>query len=89
MSRYSVRILPSALKELESLPVNIRRRIVTKIDGLADDPRPEGCRKLTGAENIYRLRQGDYRVVYEVQDQVLLVLVVRLGHSKDTSRRKT
>jgi mRNA interferase RelE/StbE len=89
VSRYSIRILPSALKELESLPVNIRRRITAKIDGLVDDPRPEGCRKLTGAQNIYRLRQGDYRVVYEVQDQVLLVLVIRLGHRKDIYRRKT
>ncbi|MCE5269960.1 type II toxin-antitoxin system RelE/ParE family toxin [bacterium] len=87
MSRYEITILPAALKQLESLPVGIRRRIAAGIDSLSDNPRPEGCRKLAGSDNLYRLRQGDYRVVYEVRDAVLVVLVIRLGHRKDIYRR--
>ena len=87
MSRYRIEILPSAFKELGNLPLKDRRRITHKIDTLADIPRPTGCRKLTGSENIYRLRQGDYGVIYEVKDQVLLVLVIRVGHRRESYRR--
>ncbi len=58
------------------LLVKIQRKISTKIEALASDPRPAGCRKLRGADDIYRVRVGDYRVLYQVSDDELLVLVV-------------
>lgn len=79
MAKYSVRIKPSAAKELEKVPVEQRRRIARKILLLGDNPRPHGCEKLTG-DDLYRIRQGDYRVVYSIEDDVLIVLVVRVGH---------
>ena len=85
MARYSVLIQPSAAKELEKLPVEQRRRIGKKIRSLADEPRPYGCEKLSG-DDLYRIRQGDYRVVYSIEDKVLVVLVVRVGHRRDVYR---
>jgi mRNA interferase RelE/StbE len=85
VARYSVFIQPSAAKELEKLPVEQRRRIGKKIRSLADEPRPYGCEKLSG-DDLYRIRQGDYRVVYSIVDKVLVVLVVRVGHRRDVYR---
>ncbi len=85
MARYSVLIKPSAAKELEKVPVEQRRRIATRILSLAENPRPYGCEKLTG-DDLYRIRQGDYRVVYSIEDDVLIVLVVRVGHRRDVYR---
>ncbi len=85
MAKYSVRIKPSATKELEKVPVEHRRRIATRILSLAENPRPYGCEKLTG-DDLYRIRQGDYRVVYSIEDDVLIVLVVRVGHRRDVYR---
>jgi mRNA interferase RelE/StbE len=85
VARYSVFIQPSAAKELEKLPVEQRRRIGKKIRSLADEPRPYGCEKLSG-DDLYRIRQGDYRVVYSIEDKVLVVLVVRVGHRRDVYR---
>lgn len=67
MASYKLRIKPSAVKELEVLPTKDRRKIVTRIEELASDPRPHGCEKLSGLEQ-YRVRQGDYRVVYSIDD---------------------
>ncbi len=61
-------------------------RIETKIDGLARDPRPRGVKKLAGEEELYRLRVGDYRIIYQVRDRVLVVLVVNVGHRRDVYR---
>ena len=85
MARYSVLIQPSAAKELRKLPLEQRRRIVAKIGSLADNPRPYGCEKLVENE-LYRIRQGDYRIVYSIRDEVLTVLVVRVGHRRDVYR---
>lgn len=85
MASYSVQIKPSAVKELERLPDKVRRQIVKKILALADQPRPQGSEKLTG-EELYRIRQGDYRVLYEIHDAVLTVLVVRVGNRRDVYR---
>ena len=76
MSRHRIEFAPVAARQFGSLPVKIQRRVSTKIEALATDPRPAGCRKLKGAENIYRVRVGDYRVLYQIRDDVLLVLVV-------------
>jgi mRNA interferase RelE/StbE len=85
VASYSVGIKRSAAKELESLPDKIRRRIADRIQALGTEPRPPGCEKLTG-EELYRIRQGDYRVVYSVTDAELTVLVIRVRHRRDVYR---
>lgn len=85
MASYSVSIKPSAVKELEGLPIKDRRRIARRIQGLASDPRPPGCEKLAG-DDRYRVRQGDYRVVYGVDDVERQVLVVKIGNRRDVYR---
>ena len=87
MASYRIRIKQSAAKELESIGTRAdRRRIVQRIQSLADDPRPPGCQKLSG-RNRYRLRQGRYRILYSIQDEILVVHVVRIAHRKDVYRR--
>lgn len=85
MDSYKIQIKPSAAKELKKIPLKDRRRIVAHITELADDPRPQGCEKLSGADK-YRIRQGNYRVVYSIQDQNLIVLVIRIAHRKEVYR---
>ena len=86
MARYKLRIKKSAAKELEAIPLKAdRRRIVARIESLADDPRPDGCRKLSGSER-YRIRQGRYRIVYTIEDDVLVVYVVKVGDRKNIYR---
>ena len=76
MASYSVLIKQSAAKEIETLPLKGRRRVVARIHALSDNPRPAGCEKLSGEEK-YRLRQGDYRILYEIRDRELIVTVYR------------
>jgi mRNA interferase RelE/StbE len=83
---YKVIIKRSAEKEIEALPLKDRRRVVAKIQSLADNPRPPGCEKLSGADK-YRLRQGDYRILYEIIDRDLIITVVRVGHRRDVYYR--
>lgn len=85
MAAYSVLITRSAEKEIDHLPVGIRRLVVRRIFALADDPRPHGSQKLTG-EDKYRIRQGDYRVVYTIEDAVVTVTVVHVAHRSDVYR---
>ena len=85
MASYKLFIKPSAVKELEALPPKDRRKVITKIEALADEQRPHGCEKLSGQE-YYRVRQGDYRVVYEIDDAAQTVLVVKVGHRRDVYR---
>jgi mRNA interferase RelE/StbE len=86
VARYSVLIKPSALKEIESIPLKRdRQRILGRIERLSEDPRPPGSRKLAGQE-AYRLRQGRYRVLYTIADRELIVEVVRVGDRKDVYR---
>jgi mRNA interferase RelE/StbE len=85
VASYRLLIKPSAVKELEALPAKDRRRIVPRIEGLASEPRPHGCEKLSGLEQ-YRVRQGDYRVVYGVDDEARVVIVVKIGHRRDVYR---
>jgi len=78
---YSLRIKASAAKEIERLePKKVRRQIVTRIQTLATNPRPPGCEKLAGAGDRYRVRHGVYRIVYEVRDEELVVVLVKVGH---------
>ena len=85
MASYRLLIKPSAGKEIEALPKQDRRRIVAKITSLSRDPRPPGCETLSGHDQ-YRLRQGNYRILYEIQDLDLIVVVVKVGHRRDVYR---
>jgi mRNA interferase RelE/StbE len=85
VASYKLFIKPSAAKEIEALPKPERRRIVAKVSSLSRDPRPPGCEKLSGQDR-YRLRQGNYRILYEIQDMALVVVVVKVGHRRDVYR---
>jgi mRNA interferase RelE/StbE len=78
---YRVEVSRRAAKTVTSLEKPLRRRVLAAIDALASDPRPPGCKKVSG-QDAWRIRVGDYRVVYEVHDGVLLVLVVDVGHRR-------
>lgn len=87
-SDYSVEFRPSAEKSLDKLDGRSRARILRRIIALAVDPRPPGVKALTGERGLWRIRIGDYRVVYEINDTKLLVLVVRIAHRSDVYRRR-
>jgi len=86
VAKYNIQIKPSAVKELERIPYKKdRRKIVNRIQILADNPRPVGSKKLAGQER-YRIRQGWYRVIYEVNDLEIVIYVVKIGHRKHVYR---
>ena len=85
MASYKLLIKPSAGKEIEAVPRQDRRRIVAKITSLSGDPRPTGSEKLSGHDH-YRIRQGNYRILYEIQDLDLVALIVKVGHRRDVYR---
>jgi len=82
---YKLFIKPSAAKELETLPVKARGMIARKIQSLAADPRPRRSEKLSG-EDLYRIRQGDYRVLYDIQDKARVIVVIKIGHRREVYR---
>jgi mRNA interferase RelE/StbE len=86
VASYSILMTRSAAKELERVPAKDRQRMVARIRSLAGNPRPVGAEKLSG-EDKYRLRQGDYRILYEIADSALIVTVVRIGNRRDVSPR--
>lgn len=88
MGRYRVEIARRAVKSIARLPRSEQLRIRAAIDLLADEPRPPGCVALSGEESVYRVRVGDYRILYEVIDARLVVQVVRVGHRRDAYRRR-
>ncbi len=83
--RYEIEFLPGAARQLEKLPIGGRTLVVVAIDGLSEDPRPDGAKLLSGTsdERIWRLAVGDYRVLYQVMDGVLLVLIVRVADRRE------
>ncbi len=83
MGRYSVELKPSARKELERLPGRVIERIVPRLEALEEEPRPAGCKKLKGGRDEWRIRVGDYRVVYTVDDVKLRVSVTRVRHRSE------
>ncbi len=85
MARYEILFKESVYKELKSIPKTDLKKILSKIERFADDPRPIGSQKLTGFE-LYRVRQGQYRIVYSIQDNQLLIHVLKVGHRKDIYR---
>jgi mRNA interferase RelE/StbE len=85
--RYTIEIKPSAARTLRLLPAPVRGKLVAAIDALADEPRPSGCKKLAGQIDRYRVRAaGTYRIVYEIHDDRLIVVVIRVGHRRDVYR---
>lgn len=85
---YAVEVQPAALKALAKLPRGDRERVAARIDGLATDPRPAGCTKLSGVANAWRIRSGNYRIVYTIDDAIRIVTVTRVGHRRDVYRRR-
>ncbi|MGC6426352.1 MAG: type II toxin-antitoxin system RelE family toxin [Akkermansiaceae bacterium] len=82
MEKYSLEIRKSVEKDLKRISRQDQIRILTKIVALVEDPRPPGCKKLSGQER-YRLRQGNYRILYEIRDERLIVTVVKVGNRRD------
>jgi mRNA interferase RelE/StbE len=82
---YAVEILRSAQKQLAKIDTQTQERIIDSIRALADNPRPSGCKKLSGRP-AWRIRVGDYRVIYEINDRKLVIVVVTLGNRKDVYR---
>ena len=81
---YSITIKKSAAKELEHLPGNIIRKVTHDIYPLANNPRPAGSKKLKGAsENLWRIRIGDYRIIYLIEDTIKIIDIRKIGHRKD------
>jgi mRNA interferase RelE/StbE len=85
MTKYSLSFKASVAKDLRQIPKRDVLSILKRIEGLADDPRPSGSEKLSGQER-FRVRQGTYRIVYEIKDQELIVTVVKIGHRRDVYR---
>ena len=87
MDGYSLEIRRSAARELDAVePRAQRRRIVARIGALAANPRPAGSQKLAGSELAFRIRQGDFRIVYEIDDRERRIVVVKIGHRREVYR---
>lgn len=89
--RYHVEFTPAAARQQRKLPVDVQRRVVRALEELESDPRPHGARKLAGEDNLWRLRVGDFRVIYSIEDNrlllLVLVLVVRVANRRDVYDR--
>ncbi|HOC67862.1 MAG: mRNA interferase RelE [Candidatus Hydrogenedentes bacterium ADurb.Bin101] len=80
--KYSIEFSRRAARQIDELEATLRIRVIKKIEALSDNPRPLGVQKLVGSENDYRIRIGDYRVVYEIRDSVLVVIVIKVTHRR-------
>ena len=87
MARFSVALKTSARKELKALDDVLLERIITKLDELSDEPRPAGCKKLKGAQDLWRIRVGDYRIVYAIDDKSHHIDITRIRHRRDVYER--
>jgi mRNA interferase RelE/StbE len=85
MAKYEILFKESVWKDLKKIPKPVLKKILSKVEMLGNDPRPMGCEKLTG-EELFRIRQGNYRIVYSIQDNELTVWVIKVGHRKDVYR---
>jgi mRNA interferase RelE/StbE len=86
MGDYAVNFSRTASKEIDALPAKTALRVVEAIGGLGIQPRPPGCKKLSGNESVWRIRIGDYRVIYEIHDANCTILVTRVRHRRDVYR---
>ncbi len=83
---YQIEFVNQAAKQFRTLPVQIQEQLKAKIDALSTNPRPHGITKLAGEDDLYRIRSGDYRIIYTIQDRQLLILIVKIGHRRDVYR---
>ena len=88
MARYRVELTPAALRDLKKLDQQIQKRLSSAIDRLAENPRLRGAKALQGDSSILRFRSGTYRILYQIDDRKLLILIIRLGHRKDVYRAR-
>lgn len=86
MANYKIEVSSTAEKALKKIPKKDLVKIVESIQILSINPFPDGCRKLAGEENTYRIRQGHYRIIYEVEGKKLFILILKIGHRKDIYR---
>lgn len=86
MEPYRIEYAKGVEKDFRKIPTKAADRIAASIDKLGADPRPAGCVKLVGFETAYRIRVGDYRVIYQIHDSVMIILVIEVGHRKDIYR---
>lgn len=84
---YQVEFSRRAEKQFKALPQQIQNRLQSRIDTLAENPRSVNATKLEGEENQYRIRVGNYRIVYEIQDRVFLIILLRIGHRREVYRK--
>lgn len=83
MAKYKLFFTETFYKNLKVIPAKDTKRILTRIKRLADDPRPAGSQQLSGRSDQYRVRQGDYRIIYSIEDEKLVVIVVKVGHRRE------
>jgi len=83
---YRIKISKGAARDLGALPANTLRRVNERIVALAERPRPDGVKKLSGMNDLYRIRVGDYRVIYEIQDAALVVIIIQARHRGEADR---
>ena len=83
MDSYAVEIKPSARKELEALPNQVLARVIARLEALSENPRPAGCKKLKGYKDQWRIRVGDWRIVYIIIDPAKVVSVARIAHRRE------
>lgn len=86
MASYQIEWKNSARKELKKLPPEVIRKIIDAVESLADNPQPPNCRKLVGSERTWRIRVGDYRIIYNIFSSILIIEIVRVAHRKDAYR---
>lgn len=84
--KYTIEISKTAEKQLKKIPKEYQGRIVNSILSLGSNPYPYGCKKLSGFDDVYRVRIADYRIIYSVEDKRLVIIVLKLGHRKDIYR---
>ncbi len=84
---YQISFSPAAYRQLDDLPKPDQRRLRERIDRLSINPRPPGAKPIQGSQGILRIRVGDYRIIYKVADELLMVLVIRIGHRREVYRR--
>ncbi|MEI8038383.1 MAG: type II toxin-antitoxin system RelE/ParE family toxin [Verrucomicrobiota bacterium] len=85
MAKFELVVRPSVVKDTKEIPAGELKKILQKMESLREDPRPPGCVKLAGMD-YYRVRQGNYRILYEIADAQLIVVVVKVGHRRDVYR---
>jgi mRNA interferase RelE/StbE len=84
---YEISFKPAALRQIRKLDSSIQVKVIRAVESLGNDPRPDGCKKLKGDQNLYRISVSrDYRVIYAIQDSQLTIVVVKVGHRRDVYR---